>query len=65
MMEKGENSLPTIFDFSIIVVATNNFSNRNKLGEGGFGTVHKVKWSNLFLVTKLFILIVKYQIFPK
>ena len=42
MMEKEEDSLPTIFDFSTIDVATNHFSNRNKLGEGGFGTVHKV-----------------------
>ncbi|KAK7334717.1 hypothetical protein VNO80_26478 [Phaseolus coccineus] len=41
MMEKEEDSLPTIFDFSTIDVATNHFSNRNKLGEGGFGTVHK------------------------
>nr|XP_007148984.1 hypothetical protein PHAVU_005G030900g [Phaseolus vulgaris]ESW20978.1 hypothetical protein PHAVU_005G030900g [Phaseolus vulgaris] len=41
MMEKEEDSLPTIFDFSTIDVATNHFSNRTKLGEGGFGTVHK------------------------
>ncbi|KOM42548.1 hypothetical protein LR48_Vigan05g015200 [Vigna angularis] len=41
MMEKENNSLPTMFDFSTIYIATNHFSNTNKLGEGGFGTVHK------------------------
>ncbi|KAK4286002.1 hypothetical protein QN277_002620 [Acacia crassicarpa] len=30
-----------IFDLSVIVKATNNFSNINKLGEGGFGSVYK------------------------
>ncbi|XP_054776973.1 G-type lectin S-receptor-like serine/threonine-protein kinase At1g11410 [Prosopis cineraria] len=38
----GENSedLP-LFDLSDIVEATNNFSDANKLGQGGFGSVHK------------------------
>ncbi|GAU20890.1 hypothetical protein TSUD_120820 [Trifolium subterraneum] len=39
--EKGDGDLVTIFDFSAITTATNNFSNRNKLGEGGFGPVYK------------------------
>lgn len=30
------------FDLSTIEAATNNFSERNKLGEGGFGEVYKV-----------------------
>ena len=30
------------FDFGKIRVATQNFSDANKLGEGGFGTVYKV-----------------------
>jgi hypothetical protein len=30
------------FDFSIIRVATDNFSEANKLGQGGFGAVYKV-----------------------
>lgn len=29
-------------DFEVIVKATDNFSNSNKLGEGGFGIVYKV-----------------------
>ncbi|KAL7590990.1 receptor-like serine/threonine-protein kinase SD1-8 [Lactuca sativa] len=30
-----------LFDFTTLVVATNNFSNANKLGQGGFGCVYK------------------------
>lgn len=30
------------FDFASISAATDNFSDSNKLGEGGFGTVYKV-----------------------
>ncbi|KAF8108666.1 hypothetical protein N665_0105s0019 [Sinapis alba] len=29
------------FDLGIIIMATNDFSSENKLGQGGFGTVHK------------------------
>ena len=32
------------FDFGKIRVATQNFSDANKLGEGGFGIVYKVMW---------------------
>ncbi|CAI8596024.1 unnamed protein product [Vicia faba] len=39
--EKEDGDLATIFDFSTITNATNNFSDRNELGEGGFGTVYK------------------------
>lgn len=31
------------FDFATVRVATNNFSDANKLGQGGFGAVYKVK----------------------
>jgi hypothetical protein len=30
------------FDFNTITMATNNFSEENKLGQGGFGIVYKV-----------------------
>lgn len=36
-----ELELP-LFDFTTLVMATNNFSNANKLGQGGFGCVYKV-----------------------
>jgi hypothetical protein len=39
---KEDMELPT-FDLSTIANATDNFSSRNKLGEGGFGSVYKVK----------------------
>ncbi|CAI8596026.1 unnamed protein product [Vicia faba] len=39
--EKEDGDLATIFDFSTIANATNHFSNRNKLGEGGFGPVYQ------------------------
>lgn len=32
-----------VFNFSCISIATNNFSEENKLGQGGFGPVYKVK----------------------
>jgi hypothetical protein len=32
------------FNFATIEAATNNFSNDNKLGEGGFGAVYKVNY---------------------
>jgi len=36
------NSDLPFFDLSMIVAATDNFSDANKLGEGGFGPVYKV-----------------------
>lgn len=41
-----EFELP-LFDFSTIVVATDNFADVNKLGQGGFGCVYKVHSNNL------------------
>jgi hypothetical protein len=37
--EKGAG--PRQFLYNDLVVATNNFSHGNKLGEGGFGSVYK------------------------
>ena len=37
------------FDFTTILTATNNFSDVNKLGEGGFGPVYKVKSLFIYL----------------
>ena len=42
------------FDLSTILSATNNFSDENKLGEGGFGPVYKVKIYKYFLSYAIF-----------
>ena len=33
------------YNFSLVKVATNDFSEENKLGQGGFGAVYKVDTS--------------------
>ncbi|KAM6585093.1 hypothetical protein CsatB_012095 [Cannabis sativa] len=38
--DKDELELP-LFDYTTMAVATNNFSEENKLGQGGFGIVYK------------------------
>ena len=38
------------FNLTTIAIATNNFSNNNKLGEGGFGVVYKVNLPNNYKV---------------
>lgn len=40
-----------LFNFSCISIATNNFSEENKLGKGGFGPVYKV---NMLLLSPSF-----------
>ena len=42
---KKEMEIP-LFSFSSVSAATNNFCVSNKLGEGGFGPVYKVKFIN-------------------
>jgi hypothetical protein len=39
---EGRNPEFTIYDISQVLEATNNFSESNKLGQGGFGPVYKV-----------------------
>ncbi|XP_042519243.1 uncharacterized protein LOC122093047 [Macadamia integrifolia] len=48
--ENGESTIITAeslqFDFNMVLVATENFANINKIGEGGFGGVYKGKLLN-------------------
>ena len=45
----GGNEITTLeslqYDLATIQAATNNFSDDNKLGEGGFGAVYKVRFN--------------------
>ena len=40
---EGRSSEFMIYDFSQVLEATTNFSEENKLGQGGFGPVYKVR----------------------
>ena len=46
LCEDIDDEIPSVeslqFDFSTISVATDDFSEANKLGQGGFGAVYKV-----------------------
>jgi hypothetical protein len=53
-VSKEDMELP-IFDLSTIAHATDNFSSRNKLGEGGFGPVFKVTNSYLPVETIFYV----------
>ena len=46
---------PTSFYYHDLKVATNNFSEKSKLGEGGFGDVFKVCWSSNVYPTKIYV----------
>ena len=47
--EKKEVDLP-MFSFASVSASTNNFSIENKLGEGGFGSVYKVRLQPLTIM---------------
>ena len=47
--EKREVDLP-MFSFASVSASTNNFSIENKLGEGGFGFVYKVRLQPLTIM---------------
>jgi len=46
-VRRKEVKLP-LFSFASVSAATNNFSDTNKLGEGGFGPVYKESSKVLF-----------------
>lgn len=41
--KQGSGSELPLFTFKCVATATDNFSDENKLGQGGFGPVYKVK----------------------
>lgn len=38
-----------VYKFEELVVATDNFAENNKLGQGGFGPVYKVMYSSIYV----------------
>lgn len=47
--DKGNVEVP-FFSFESILMATDNFSEQNKLGQGGFGPVYKVFMQYHFVI---------------
>jgi len=47
MPKRIERGKCAVFDLLTLQEATNNFHEKNKLGEGGFGTVYKVRNHNM------------------
>lgn len=51
---QGSGSELIFFSFSGVAAATDNFSNENKLGQGGFGPVYKVSFHSIDKCVLLF-----------
>ena len=47
-IREHDRSEQFMYNFDSILIATNNFSSTNKLGEGGFGPVYKVRFYHAF-----------------
>lgn len=54
LYDEKDLELP-IFYFNAIANATSNFSDNNKIGEGGYGPVYKVKLFNILKTSRMFI----------
>jgi hypothetical protein len=54
---EGRSSDCKVYDFSQILDATSNFSDENKLGQGGFGPVYKVSENCLIFQENFFSMI--------
>ena len=49
--KREKNAELPLFSYESVLAATNNFSTVNRLGEGGFGPVYKVRY--IFLMNVL------------
>ena len=58
---REDQELP-FFNLATIVIATNNFSSNNKLGEGGFGPVYKVTLTHFYKDHRKKIILIIYNI---
>lgn len=57
----GINTIESLqYDFEIVKAATDDFSESNKLGEGGFGPVYKVIKKTFFVFLDQFYMRNKY-----
>jgi hypothetical protein len=69
---EGRSSELTVYDFSQVLEATGDFSEENKLGQGGFGPVYKVIEKNeyveiftvLFETVELLHILFMIEVFP-
>jgi hypothetical protein len=66
---EGRSSELTVYDFSQVLEATGDFSEENKLGQGGFGPVYKVIEKNviftvLFETVELLHILFMTEVFP-